>query len=154
MEMLKKKKEEKSELVLSRMCGVNLLKCRPISTNLYRFGRNWTFLPVFMMNAVQNMRPCFQMSRRHSLSMMKRKQKPVFAYSGVILPFFRVSSFSPLFPKRGENRSFLGRLHFFRPLACAGGCTKKKKKTGFNPKNDEDFKNTITFGIGHGQGPV
>lgn len=147
--MLKKKKEEKSELVLSRMCGVNLLKCRPISTNLYRFRPKLDVFACFHDECSPKDEAMFSDSRRHSLSMMKRKQKPVFAYSGVILPFFRVSSFSPLFPKRGENRPFLGRLHFFRPLACAGGCT-KKKKTGFNPKNDEDFKNTIIFGIGHG----
>ena len=30
--------------------------------------------------------------------------------------------------KRGEKRSFGGRLDFFRPLAHAGGCTQKKKK--------------------------
>ena len=31
--------------------------------------------------------------------------------------------------KRGEKRSFLGRLDFFRPLAHAGGCTEKKKRS-------------------------
>ena len=38
-------------------------------------------------------------------------------------------------------------------FSAAGTCRrlhKKKKKTEFNSKNDEDFKNTITFGVGHG----
>ena len=50
--------------------------------------------------------------------------------------------------KGGEKRSFWADWIFFRPLAHAGGCT--KKKTEFDSKYDEYSKNTITFGIGHG----
>ena len=52
-------------------------------------------------------------------------------------------------PEKGRKTVFFRPTGFF---SAAGTCRRlhRKKKTEFNSKNDEDFKNTISFGIGHG----
>ena len=62
--------------------------------------------------------------------------------------FYFLCVFSP--PEKGRKTVFFGTTGLFSAAGTCRRLHKKRKKTEFNSKNDEDFKNIITFGIGHG----
>ena len=62
--------------------------------------------------------------------------------------FYFLCVFSP--PEKGRKTVFFGTTGLFSAAGTCRRLHKKRKKTEFNSKNDEDLKNTITFGIGHG----